>query len=260
MPCAGGVTSKIYKLSEGHRPPTSVGKAVPKAVASHIVRCVRTDYYIIIERLTFNMMRFQLWLFIALLLTVACNSKIGSSTKVTQVTSSESADPQPTPMAKNVETSVTDVIAQIPFLEKPKKSALLRLWKSVPDHEHYRAVEPNDFNIPHWVEKEFYWGDVARSTGWSSDYGEMSGAYGFIIFMVNKSITDMNRFSVLVFIERPGNRYTMHWIFRDKDLSRVNLRRHSGNVYFQEFREDGTTHSCDVQWDRKQGRWACDLG
>jgi hypothetical protein len=63
----------------------------------------------------------------------------------------------------------------------------------------------------------------------------------------------------VVFIERPGTKYSLHWIFLDKDLSRVNLRRHSGDVYLREFREDGTSHVCDVQWDRKQARWACNL-
>jgi hypothetical protein len=148
---------------------------------------------------------------------------------------------------------------QLPFVEKEKKFALLRTWKKVPNSETYRMVRPSDFKIPEWVKGEYYWSDVAHGTGWSHDYGEMSGAYGLITFIVDKTVSDANRFSVVVFIERPGNRYTIHWILRDKDLSRVNLRRHSGDVYLQEFREDRTSYVCDVQWERTQKKWICDL-
>lgn len=163
------------------------------------------------------------------------------------------------PISDEVERSVAEVIKQLPFLEKEKKFSLLRTWRQVPNSENYRMVCPNDFKIPEWVKGEYYWSDVAHSTGWSHDYGEMSGAYGLITFIVDRTVSDPNRFSVVAFIERPGNRYTIHWVLRDKDLSRVNLRRHSGNVYLQEFREDRTSHVCDVQWERKQKKWICNL-
>lgn len=205
------------------------------------------------------MKRYQYYCFIAILLSAACGNRSETPKNVPPAAGPAAESPQPTPIAPEAEKSVREVISQLPFLEKEGRSALLRVWRQVPNQNAFRAVRPSDFNIPHWVEKEYYWPDVARATGWSSDYGEMSGAHGLIVFIVDKATSDINRFSVVVFIERPGNKYTLHWIFRDKDLSRVNLRRHSGDVYLQEFREDGTSHVCDVQWDRKKARWGCDL-
>ena len=196
---------------------------------------------------------------VVVLLSAACAPKGESANKEATTMKQPETTPKTTPLAPESEQSVTRVIRQVPLLEKEKVSALLRTWRQVPNRGAYRAVKPSDFNIPQWVEKEFYWSDVVHATGWASDYGEMSGAYGLIVFIVDKNITDVNRFSVVAFIERPGTQYSLHWILRDKDLSRVNLRRHSGDVYLQEFREDGTSHICDVQWDRKQARWDCNL-
>lgn len=197
---------------------------------------------------------------ITMLLTAACTG--GSETpkpSSSVVRQQQDSSPEPTPIVDETEKSVTELIRAEPFLEKEKRSTLLRTWRLVPKHENYRTVRPSDFKIPDWVKRERYWPDVARSTGSPSDYGEMSGAYGLIAFIVDKTIVDNDRFSVVVFIERPGNRYTLHWILRNKDLSRVNLRRHSGNVYLQEFRDDGTSRSCDVQWDHKEKKWGCNL-
>lgn len=68
-----------------------------------------------------------------------------------------------------------------------------------------------------------------------------------------------NRHSVVIFLERPENRYSLHWIKRDEDLSRVGLHRHSGNVYLAENDEGGAGRYCDVQWSRATGKWGCDL-
>ena len=206
------------------------------------------------------MRKFHYYCLMAVLLNAACITKVEAPKKTESPTpNQQNTSAQPTPIAQETERSVSEVINQLPLLDKDKKLVLLRTWRQVPNHEDYRAVRPSDFRIPHWVEKEYYWSDIAHSTGWASDYGEMGGAYGLIIFIVNKTATAVNHFSVVVFIERPRNRYSVHWIFRDQDLSRVNLRRHSGDVYLEEFRDDGTTHTCDVQWNRKLARWSCDL-
>lgn len=205
-------------------------------------------------------MRYYHFSLIVILLSSSCGGKSETPkpTEQAKITTSQ-ASPQLTPIAKEVEKSVSEIIGEQPFLDKQKRPALLRAWKQIPHHDVYRAVLPSDFRIPDWVRNQPYGADVIRGTGWHSDYGEMSGAYGLIAFVIDKTVTDTNRFSVVVFIERPGNQYSVHWIKRNEDLSRVVLGRHSGNVYFQEFREDGTSRSCDVQWSRTTARWGCNL-
>ena len=120
-------------------------------------------------------------------------------------------------------------------------------------------VEASDFRIPEWVSRERYWSDVERATGWSHDYGELSGAYGLTLFMINRKATFPNWFSVAVLIRRSANRFDLYWIFQNADLTHFNLGRHSGDVYLIEYTNDGKTHVCDLQYSRKQKRWACEF-
>lgn len=136
---------------------------------------------------------------------------------------------------------------------------MLKAWKSHPGYRNFRMVEPPDFRIPEWVSREHYARDVERAIGWSHDYGELDGAYGVVLFMIDKTVNDSNRFSLAVLIRRPGNRFSLHWVFEKMDLSRVTLNRNSGDAYLMEYRDDRTTRSCDIQWSRKLNRWACEF-
>jgi hypothetical protein len=120
-------------------------------------------------------------------------------------------------------------------------------------------VEASDFRIPEWVSREYYAGDVQHATGWSHDYGELSGAYGLALFVLNRKATYPNCFGVAVLIKRTSDKFDLYWIFQDADLTHFNMRRHSGDVYLIEYGDDGKTHTCDLQYSRKQHRWACEL-
>jgi hypothetical protein len=170
--------------------------------------------------------------------------------------------PSPTPSnssASESDLTVVECIKEEPFLEAGERNGMLKAWRHVPKNGNYRMVKASDFRIPDWVRNERYWSDVERATGWSHDYGELGGAYGLVLFMVDKTTTDAKRFSVAVLIRRPANRYDLYWIFQNADLSRVNLRRHSGDAYLEEFRDDRTSSYCDIQYNRKLRKWACIL-
>lgn len=205
------------------------------------------------------MRKYQLLCLIAILVLGCCTDR-PEPAKSAQ--SSDFTSP-PTPAEPAVATEeserTVEAIIRGHALEKSKQTSLLRTWTRIPNHKAYRAVRPSDIKIPSWVKQEYYWGDVARGIGWASDYGEMSGAYGLIVFVVDKSIVDANRFSLVAFIERPGNRYTIHWIKQNEDLSRVLLGRHSGNVYLVEYLEDRKRRFCDVQWTSTTRKWGCEL-
>jgi hypothetical protein len=170
-----------------------------------------------------------------------------------------SPSPSPPTAANEPEQSVIDCIKAIPFLEPGERAGMLTTWKRVANYRNYRMVRRSDFDIPGWVKNEIYAEDVERATGWSHDYGELGGAYGLVLFMVDKTKSDPNRFSVAVLIRRPANRFDQYWIFQNANLSRVNLRRHSGDAYLEEFRDNQTSSYCDIQWNRRLKRWACEL-
>src|SRR2546425_8449684 len=67
--------------------------------------------------------------------------------------------PQPSPEA---ELSVSDLIKQLPFIDKEKRAGMLGAWSHVPNNAHYRVAQKGDFENPFMT----------------SNYGEMAGAYG----------------------------------------------------------------------------------
>ena len=140
-----------------------------------------------------------------------------------------------------VEMSVRQLIAQLPFMEKEKRAGMLRTWDRVPDSNHFRVGNKSDFENPFLT----------------YDYGEMAGAYGLALLIVNKTIPNAQRFSLVIFIERPANRYDIYWIYRDMDLSKYRMSRASGDIYVDEVRKDGTRGVCEIQWSKKQRAWTC---
>ena len=205
------------------------------------------------------MRKYQLLCLIAILAGVCCTHR---KEQPNSAQSSHSQSPpaisESTPGTEEEEKSVEEIIRGR-GIEEPKQRSLLRTLRRIPNYRDYRAVRRSDIKIPNWVRQKYYWGDVERGMGWASDYGEMSGAYGLIVFIVDKRIAEANRFSVVAFIERPGNRYTVHWIKQNEDLSNVLLGRHSGNVYLTQYLDGGKSLFCDVQWNSATRKWGCEL-
>jgi len=91
----------------------------------------------------------------------------------------------------------------------------------------------------------------------TSDYGELAGAYGLATLIVDKTVTDRQRMSLVVFIERPGNRSDIYWIYRDMDLSKYQMSRSSGDIIVDEVHENGSKSVCEIQWVSNEQRWTC---
>jgi hypothetical protein len=140
--------------------------------------------------------------------------------------------PSPMPRPQLPETTVDEFLKrQFDPLEEQERSAVLRAWKKVPHQENYHMGQ--------FV------------------YGEIAGAYGLALFVVDKTATTLKKSSLLVFIRRPRNRYDLYWIYRNDDLSRLSLSRASGDIFVSGTREDGTTVNCEIAWSRKDNRWTC---
>jgi len=140
--------------------------------------------------------------------------------------------PSPMPTAQQTETTVSEFLRnQFDPLKEQERSAILLAWEKVPHQENYHIGQ--------------------------DDYGEIAGAYGLALFVVDKTVTTSKKFSLIVFIQRPRNRYDLYWIYRNEDLSRLSLSRASGDIFVSGTREDGTTVNCEIAWSRKDNRWTC---
>jgi len=157
------------------------------------------------------------------------------------------------------EIAVTDFLRQQDQVNDDSQSPLVRTWKRVSGWKNYRLARSTDFRIAKWVEKEPFAQDVERRINHAYEGGEMSGATGLAVIVIDKTISAPQRYSCVVFISRPGNHYDLYWIFSNEDLSHFTMGRHSGDVYLDEYREDGSTRLCDIQYSRKQKRWACEF-
>lgn len=230
------------------------GTAACAGVASHIEANLSGSY----KRSMLSNQKFLLVPASALLALIASCHPQPPPGRVAQTETPPPPSPEPT-ILNTPGRSVADCIKQIPFLEAGERSGMLRAWKKYPGYQNYRMVEAPDFRIPEWVSHEYYASDAARATGWSHDYGELSGAYGLVLFMVDKTLPYPNRFSIAVLIRRPANRFDLYWIFQGADLTHFTMGRHSGNVYFSEYADDRKTRACDIQYSRKQNRWACEF-
>jgi hypothetical protein len=148
------------------------------------------------------------------------------------------SSPEPSPEA---ELSVSDLIKQLPFIEKEKRAGMLRAWSGVPNSAHYRVAQKGDFENPFMT----------------SDYGELAGAYGLAALIVDKTAAAPKRMSLIIFVERPDNRSDIYWIYRDMDLSKYRMSRASGDIFIDEVHEDGSKVVCEIRWDKKERTWAC---
>ncbi len=118
---------------------------------------------------------------------------------------------------------------------------MLKAWSAVPNNSHYRVAQKADFEEPIMM----------------TDYGELAGAYGLAMLIVDTTGTGPKRMGLIILVDRPNNRSDVYWIYRDRDLSKFKISRSSGDIFVDEVHEDGTKSVCEIRFDKKQGKWGC---
>lgn len=155
--------------------------------------------------------------------------------KPTAVQSNAMPSPPPEP-----EQSVKDFLSGVWPLSKERVVGLRRAWARVPRNSDFRVARSDDFGEPRMV----------------YNYGEIAGAYGLALLIVNKTKTDKDRYSLVIFIERPGDRYSLYWIYRDTDLGSSKLSRSSGSLFVET--GEKSREVCRIQWTKSKGQWTCE--
>jgi hypothetical protein len=145
-----------------------------------------SKHSVTVRRATLNIAKA---LMMALLSTLTgCLTPRETSRSLPTAQPSPSSSPNSSP---EVEMSVRQIIAELPFMEREKRTGMLRAWDHVANYNNFRVANKSDFENPFFT----------------YDYGEMAGANGLALLIVNKTIQSIQRFSLVIFIERPANRY-----------------------------------------------------
>jgi hypothetical protein len=155
-------------------------------------------------------------------------------------TAPANASPAATPAGFEPDVTVPEFINQMPFLEKSERAAMIKAWDALQNHEGYSA---------------------ARSLAHKnviSDYGEIAGAYGLALFVIDATRTDADRHGLVVILRRSAGHYDAYWIYHDQDLSNFNMSRSSGSIFIWKPRDDGTRTTCRLEWVRAKGKWTCE--
>lgn len=171
------------------------------------------------------------WLVIGLILAFVVSYMACSHTSTTAVRKKPASSSNPTITPESDITVSQFLLSVFDPLEPWERAAALREWNTAPSHENYEIRQ-----------------DV---------YGEIAGAYGLALVIVDKALTRSTRFSLIVFIRRPRNKYDLYWIYKDENLSQVSLSRVSGDIFVTGFREDGSSLNCEIAWSRKDNKWTC---
>lgn len=181
-----------------------------------------------------------LLLFSLLIFSSACRQELAKQGNlgVDKVSPKATATPTPTP---GPEVSVTDFISTLPELKSEEARGIRSAWTGIPKHGQYRVVRSDEFQ------------DSIKPY----EYGEIAGAYGLALLIANRTKHDNDRFSLIIFIRRPGNRYDTYWIFRDMDLRGYSLSRASGSVYVEDKLEGKRRTNCRIEWSKAKRQWNC---
>ena len=174
------------------------------------------------------------------LLATACRQGSAEKQVVAEpIVVQSNASPSPTP---EPDQSVKDFIPGVWPLSKERLAGLRRAWASIPRNSDFRVARSDDFGEPRRV----------------YDYGEIAGAYGLALMVIDKTKPVDSRFGLIIFVERPGNRYDTYWIYRDTNLRSFTMQRASGDIFVEEKLGDGSSKTCEIQWIRKKGQWSCE--
>lgn len=144
------------------------------------------------------------------------------------------------------------------------EGATARAWQAFTQGGRYKWAGENDFRFPEWV-KERYGPDIERAAKTPIQAGHIKGSYKsdeVALIVVDTTRQDWNRYSVVIFSERKNNPADceIRWLFRDQDLSKVQLGWSSGDTLgIAEYRDDGSYRHCFVKRNAKKKTYICDL-
>ena len=182
--------------------------------------------------------------------SAGCNSSATPSGNASVHGKRESAPP-----VQAVERRVTDPTAT----GENDSEALRQAWRRLTASGQYRLAQKEDMrfslaairtNEVDYVPYVYIWGDLA--------YGKRVADDHLAAIVVDTTRNDENRFGLVIFSPPEGSRdYQLHWLYRDRDLSRTTVSRASGSFFVSDYPDDGSPRTCTVHWYRSRKQFEC---
>ena len=141
--------------------------------------------------------------------------------------------------------------AFIAFLRQEKLGWMAEVWKQFTASGRYRMARPEDFAQEVRDEMRYPYERTAIS--------HEGGYDDFAVVVVDTTRKDPDRFGLVVF-NAPKDKNTLapHWVYQEKDLSRLVMRKWSGGIMLSLYQNDGTQESCYLNWNKSRQKYSCD--
>ncbi len=179
-----------------------------------------------------------------------CHSSATRPSSASAPEKKESAPPR-----QAAERRITDPTAT----GESNSEALRKAWQRFTANGQYRLAQTEDMrfseaasrtnrinNIPYI----YIWGNLAYKKRVEDDH--------LAAIVVDTTRNDENRFGLVIFSPPEGSEdYKIHWLYRERDLSRTTLSRASGSFFVSEYLDDGTQQTCIVHWYRSRKQFEC---
>ena len=168
-------------------------------------------------------------------------------------TMSRPASPMPT---KAIEATPTQESKRddpfIGFLLQEKLDWMAEAWRQFTANGRYRMAHAEDFALEVRDEMQYPYERTAISH---------DGGYDdFAIVVVDTTQNNPERFGLVVF-NAPKNGEIApapRWVYRNKDLSRMVIRKWSGGIILSQYQNTGSQESCYLNWNKLQQKYSCD--
>ncbi len=134
-------------------------------------------------------------------------------------------------------------------------------WYEFTKDGRHRWARPEDFRFPGWATAN---SEAGRSRMWPFQAGDVNqdGAFNdFALIVVDTTRQNPDRFGLVIFND-PGKNagpYSIHWLFRNTDLSTTALSWSSDGLGVTRYTEDGYSSHCSVKWNAHKREYSCTL-
>ena len=153
-----------------------------------------------------------------------------------------------TPAVESVPQAQTSSPPQLDPAEN-RSEALREAWRRFTASGQYRLAQEEDMRFPA-MRYVYIWADLA--------YGKRAEDDHLAAIVVDTTRNDENRFGLIIFSPPEGRRdYEVHWLYRDRDLSKTSVSQSSGTFFVTEHLDDGSEQNCIVHWYRSRQQFQC---
>jgi hypothetical protein len=201
--------------------------------------------------------RSHYWYWILVLPFVFCCGV--SQTAPDSMTTAETRQPIASPQSNGADKS-NDPLDSGFFNGMPEGAK--EVWQHFKESGRYRIARASDFKIPGWA-MNAYSLDLNDKIKYPQQGGDIDGDgafYDFAVIVLDTTRTEPSKFGIAIFNEPKNEKesYTVHWLYRDTDLSKTVLEWWSGGLAVREYLEDGSYRHCYVNWNSQRQEYTCD--